>query len=525
MGAGWIAQGADTPAPAPAAAPPAAAPNAPWTPTGPDTSSVPALVRAHADPNAHPVDNTQSLFQRTRELLFGHEPDSAGAPDQHYTTGILPSVAESIGDEAKRFTAGPDVSTLARAYPHLLGAQFGKAEAGVQEAVGATQVQNAERQMAALNVLPQVAARYSDQNGIANTDAMAQDPLVAKTARKLGIDPKEFAGDWAQYAGLSPEQQADNAARAQATLQAGQQNVTAGRGKRAQAWADERVWQPSDALNGKLDPWSAKGIAFNTALAIPQLAAVAGATAAGTAVAGPGAGAAAGSVTAMAMFAPGQRADVKDKIDDQVDRLLQKADSLDDAAPVGGKRGLNPVTEQLRQQAADLAASSDKIANTAGFLYAVSDAAGALPVASVLAGSPAGKAILDRIVGAAAAQTVGGRIAGTMVANGAGGMLQTALQKGIDTGVVHEQTTLKDALKDIAYTGVVSAVTAAPIAIAHEAADRTRASSSGRRAAGPRFRRAPCPRQGGERCHGRSGAPQARAGISRLSVERGDASL
>jgi hypothetical protein len=156
-------------------------------------------------------------------------------------------------------------------------------------------------------------------------------------------------------------------------------------------------------------------------------------------------------------------------VDAQVDKLLTKADDLDDAAPIGGQRGLNPVTNELRQQAADLAASSDKIANTAGFLYAVGDAAGAVPVASVLARSPVGKAMLDRMVGAAASQTVGGRIAGSMVANGAGGMLQASIQKAVDAGIVHEDTPLKDALRDIAYTGIVSATTALPIAAAHEA--------------------------------------------------------
>lgn len=463
MGAGWIAQGADTQAPA---ATPA---QDPWKPVGPDTASVPALVRPHQDPAAHPVDNSIGLLQRSKELLFGHEPASPSDTDQRYVTGILPSLRQSVGEEADRFTSGPDVSTLATAYPHLVGAEFGKLKAGYQETTGAAQVQSAERQAAALNVLPQVAARMGADKGIVPSDQLAKDPLVQKTARSLGISPQEFAGDWSAISGLSPEQQADNAARAQATLEAGRDNVTAGRGTRNQAWADERVWQPSDLKNGKLDPWSAKGIAFNAALAIPDLAAVTGATVAGTAVGGPGVGMGAGAATATALFAPAQREDAKNKIDDQVSRILEKADQLDDAAPIGGKRGLNPVTNDLRQQAADLAASSDKIANTAGFLYAVGDAAGAIPVSAVLSRSPAGKAVLDRIVGAAVGQTAGGRIAGTMVANGAGGMLQASIQKAVDTGIVHEQTTLSDALKDIAYTGVTSAITAAPIAIAHDA--------------------------------------------------------
>src|SRR6266849_4763387 len=352
MSGGWIAQGADTPAPA------GATPTDPWTPVGPDSASVPALVRPHQDPNAHPLDNTRSLLTRGRQVLFGHEPEDSRDPDQHYQTGILSSLAESVGYQGKRLMApGPDVSTLATAYPHLVGAQMAKVKAGYQETFGAAQVQSAERQLAALNVLPQVAARVPHMNVGVNIDAMAADPLVQKTARSLGVSPQEFAGDWAQYNGMNAEQQADQAARAKATLDKGQANVVAGRGTRNQAWADERVWQPSDLKNGKLDPWSLKGMAFNTALAIPDLAAVAGTTVAAGAAGGPVAGVAAGAGTAVALFAPAQREDAKNKIDDQVSRLLEKADQLDDGAPIGGKRGLNPVTQQIRQQAADLAAN------------------------------------------------------------------------------------------------------------------------------------------------------------------------
>jgi Inorganic Pyrophosphatase/RadC-like JAB domain len=467
MGAGWIATGPDTPAPTGADAP-----KDPWTPVAPDAPSTPALVRPHQDPTAHPVDNTRGLLTRGKQLLFGHEPENSQDPDQHYQTGVLSSLGESVDDSVHKFSApGPDMSTLATAYPHLVGAQVEKAKAGYQETYGAAQVQSAEQTIAALNVLPQVAARSMGpgSSGIPDIPTMAKDPAVQKTAIKLGLDPTVFAGQWAQYAGMSPEEQADAMARAKDAMDKGAQNVTAGRSSRASAWADERAWQPTDLMHGKLDPWTLKGIAFNTALAIPDLAIVAGATAAGTAVGSPGLGVAAGAGTAVALFAPQQRAEAKDKIDDQVSALLQKADAWDYQAPIGGKRGLNPVTNEIRQQAADLAANSDKIANTAGVLYAVADAAGAVPVSSVLARSPVGKAMLDRMVGAAASKTVGGRIGGAMVANGAGGVLQASIQKAVDAGIVHENTPLSDALKDIAYTGIVAAATAAPIAAAHEA--------------------------------------------------------
>jgi len=454
----WIAQGPDTPAPTGAAAP-----VDPWTPVGPDTSSTPALVRAHQDPNAHPIDNTRGLMTRTKQLLFGHEPQSSQDPDQHYQTGVLSSLGQSIGADADKFLApGPDVSTLATAYPHLLGAQVSKIKAGYQETTGAAQVQSAEQTMAALNVLPQVAARSmgSGSSGIPDVPTMAKDPAVRKTAIKLGIDPTVFAGQWAQYAGMTPEEQASAMADAKETLEKGQANRTGGTTARATAWAEERAWQPTDLMHGKLDPWSLKGIAFNTALAIPELGMVAGATLAGTAVGSPGLGVAAGGATAVALFAPAQRAEAKDKIDDQVSALLERADAVDAAAPIGEKRGLNPQSEALRQSAADLAASSDKIANTAGVLYAVADAAGAVPVSAVLSKSPLGKVMLDRMVGAAASKTVGGRIGGAMVANGAGGILQASIQKAVDAGIVHENTSLSDALKDIAYTGVVAATTA-----------------------------------------------------------------
>ena len=460
MGAGWIAQGADTPAPAAGAtdAQPGAttAPADPWKPTAPDSSSVPALVRPHQA--ADPIEGSQSLFKRVTGAIAGTAEDPS-----------TPLGAVVDWGKNRALAPGPSTATLASAYPHLIGAQFEKGKAGYEESTGAKQTQAAERQLAAINVLPQVAARYTQPGSLPDYDKMAEDPLVKKTAISIGVSPAVFVRDYDAISASSKESVADTAARAKQTLEEGRQNVVAGRQDRAQAWADERVWQPSDLENGKLDPMSLKGLAFNTALAIPGLAAVTGAAAAGSAVGGPAGGIAAGAATATALFAPGQRADIKDKIDDQVATLLQKADALDDAAPIGGKRGLNPVTEQIRQQAADLNANSDKIADTAGLLYAVSDVAGAIPVSAVLSKSPAGKAVLDRIVGSAMQKTVGGRIAGSMVANGAGGMLQASIQKAVDTGVIHEQTTLSDALKDIAYTGVTSALTAAPIAAAHEA--------------------------------------------------------
>jgi GGDEF domain-containing protein len=479
MSAGWIAQGPDTPLPATAQV------DDPWKPIAPDSPSTPALVRPHQDPDAHPVDNTRGLFSRAKDLLFGHEPDSATDPDQHYAAGILPAVGTAVDNEVDAVknwaTGGPSVGTLASAYPHLLGAQFGSLKAGIQEKVGASQVQGAERQLAALNVLPQVADRVFGPGNTLQTmpsgevDAkiaeMAKDPLVDKTARKLGISPQDFANDWQRYAGVNQERLADQAASAQQTLTQGQATRDAGTAGRNQAWADDRAWQPADLAGGKLDPWSLKGMAFDTALAIPQMAAVAGATAAGGAVAGPVGAVAAGGATATALMAPGQRADIKNKVDDQVNRLLQKADALDDVAPIGGRRGLNPVTEQLRQQAADLAASSDRIADTGAFFYGLSDVVGAVPVSSVLSRSPLGKAMLDRMVGSAMSQTVGGRIAGSMVANGVGGMVQTAIQKAVDAGIVHEDTPLKDALLDIVHSGVTTATTAGVVHGITEAAE------------------------------------------------------
>jgi GGDEF domain-containing protein len=470
MAAGWIAKGPDQPAPTDGATP-SAAPAAPtgWTPIGPDQASLPALARPHQQPDANAIENTRNILQASRDVLFGHAP-SPGDTDKATNYGLLPSIKDSLSDEADKFTSGPSWETLAQSYPHILKAQFQQVGAGYQEARGASQVASAAMQLAALNTLPQAAARVPGNDDGAKIDAMAKDPAVKKAAISVGLDPTVFAHQWSQYAGMTREQQADTAAQAQQTLADGRSNLTAGKSSRLQAWADQTAWAPSDLLNGKLDPWTLKGLAFNTALAVPDMAAVAGAAIGGTAVGGPVGGGAAAGATAAALFAPAQRAGVKNQIDTQVDTLLQKADQVDAQAPVGSKRGLNPVSNDLRQQAANLAASSDKIADTAAFFYAGADAAGALPVASVLSKAPGAQAILNRIIGAGISKTAGGRVASAMIANGAGGLAQAALQKGIETGIVHESQPLSDALKDIAYTGVVSAITAAPIAAAHEAA-------------------------------------------------------
>lgn len=472
MGAGWIPTGS---APAPDAAPSAAPPDQdpwstvktedapagienPWAVTGQTDANAPALIRPHQNPTASPIENTRSLYARTKGLLFGHEPENSQDPDQRYAPGLLPAVADSTKDLFNGETPGPSWGTIGRSLPHLYGAQAEALTGGVQEALGAHETNAAERRLAALNVLPQVAARTPGADAGAKIQAMAADPLVQKTARQLGVDPKVFATDYAQIAGLSNTQQAQAASRAQADLQSGAAHVVSGRGHRNQAWADTRVWQPSDRLSEPLEPWSVKGAAFNLALMAPQVAAITAASLGGGAVGGPAGAMAAGGATATALMAPAQRGHAKDTVDDQVHATLQQADQTSDPA----------IRDQLRQKAADLAANADKIADTYALFSGVADAAGALPVAAVLSRAPAGQAILNRIVGSALQRTVGGRIAAQAASIGAGGVFQAALQKGIDAGIIHENTTLADALKDIGYSGLMSAVMGAGIAAPHE---------------------------------------------------------
>jgi diguanylate cyclase (GGDEF)-like protein len=477
MAAGWIAQGPPQPAgPANDApvgnAPPGNTIAGDWQLVGQPEPLDPTAIKPVAK-NA--IEDTRSIYQQARDFVFGHDPD-ADDTDQVRKPGVLPSIvagAQDLDRGTKDFaTAGPDWSTLAKAYPHILAAQAERVGAGVQEATGASQTQSAELQIAALNVLPQAAARLKSQvpgqSGIVPVEQLAQDPLVEKTARGLGLDPVVFASQWSQYAGMSPEKQADAMADAQATLADGAKNKELGANSRYQAWADERAWEPSDLLNGKLDPWTLKSVAFNTATALPAVVATAGATLAGSAAGGPAGGLIAGATVGSAIFGPQGYANAKDAIDAQSSRLLEKADELDAAAPIGSRRALNPAAALLRQQAADLQASSDKIAMTAGMLTAVASAAGGAPLSAVLARAPGGQAILNRIVGSAIAQTAGGRVAGTAIANGAGAVVQASLQKAIDVGIVHEDQSLADALKDIAAAGVIGVTTALPIAGAHE---------------------------------------------------------
>src|ERR1700674_2692103 len=103
MGAGWIAHGPDTPAPA--------SDVDPWKPIGPDTADVPSLGRQHQDPNAHPVDNTRGLVTRGKDLLLGREPEP-GDKDTAHVAGILPAVgtaAKNLWDQgsAENLSKGP----------------------------------------------------------------------------------------------------------------------------------------------------------------------------------------------------------------------------------------------------------------------------------------------------------------------------------------------------------------------------------------------------------------------------------
>ena len=470
-----------------------------WRPAAPDLPEATYLAGGARKPApvTAPAD-TRGIYDRTRDLLFGHAPQP-GDTDNTWEPGILPSVGGDLANYYEQGTSGPAWSTLAKAYPHELAAQGHKLAGGYEEMVGEHLVNPAEQTLAALHVLPQVAARTPGK-GFKQGDIaiMAKDPLVQRAARGLGIDPAAFAAQWTNrdYAFMTDDQRANLAAAAQQQyVQNGplaQRLKTAGAQQRAQAWATEKAWAPTDLMNGKLQPNTVKGLAWDIAAGLPQLAAAVTATAAGTAVGGPAGGMAAGAVTMAALGAPAQREDAKNAVEDQVDRLHEAAIEADNQVRASETPNVKqpwttpapptPQGDALRQRAAILEAQSDHIANTAASLYAIGDVAGAMPVESILAKSAAGKLIMDRIVGAALAKSVGGRLAGTMVANGAGGIIQAAVQKAVDVGVVHEKESLQNAMQDIARTGVVTALTAASLG-AHSAVRGASAEAAAARSA------------------------------------------
>ncbi|HWG75491.1 MAG TPA: JAB domain-containing protein [Steroidobacteraceae bacterium] len=406
-----------------------------------------ALARPHQDGGAHPVENTHSLMGRV--------------------SGALSSAAHAVGDDYDRATAGvrhwetvgPSWGTIASDIPHAIGAEVSNIEAGVKEGYGAWQSSRAEQRVAALNVLPQVAARTAAQNPDQQVALMTKDPLVAKTARTLGIAPADFAAQWTQYRDYTDDQRASLAQQAQQKLTKAQQLEQSGSVQRRATFASEQQWQPKDVAGNPISAWTLKGLAFHAATGLPDTVSIGAAALGGAALGGAPGGLAAGSVTAIGLMAPQQYVGIQNKIDQRLDDLKATAANADTPA----------ARNQALQAATDLAANRDKIARTATILYGISDIAGSLPVASVLSRVPGGRAVLNRMVGAALAKTVGGRIAGFAVANGAAGLVQGAIQKGVDTGIIGERQPLSDALKDIAYSGVISAITGAAIGGFHEA--------------------------------------------------------
>ncbi len=519
------------------------------TQVGEDIPNSGAAVRAHQTIDGHPIEHTHGLMSRTADFLMGSDEPGNRQP------GVLPAIAQGAQDNRDAVndwaTKGPSWTAAGKAVVPNVEASLTRTKAGVQEAYGASEQRTAARTLLGLQTLPQVAARTPGE-GYGKTLALAKDPAVAAAAAKLNMKPEDFAADWMLYSRLSPETQADTMARAQREMTSGVQNKGAGRASRYDAAAIEATSKPGsfDRSGEKLDPWSLKGIAFNTATAIPKLATTIAASVGGTAAGGPGGGLAAGAGTAAMVFAPEQYADAQDKIDAQLDAMrsavtnmrgqggedvpkptvpgnidlskrkvlknpdgsistessisigtdkgevliptvvdgkrLSKADAIAHYKATGQHLGIfasaddaDAYAEALHRkqganyieaQANELESKRDDIAGTAGMFYAVADAAGATPVSAVITRLPVGKAILDRIIGVSLSKTVGGRIAGGMVANGAGGMLQASLNQAIDAGVIHQNTPLKDALKDIAYTGLIGAISAGPLVGAHEAA-------------------------------------------------------
>jgi GGDEF domain-containing protein len=502
MGAGWIAQGADTPA----ATTGPDAPHDPWAPVGPDTPSVPALTRPHQDPNAHPVDNTRGLLTRTSDLLFGHEPRGPQDTDRVTTPGIIPSAWRDFrdslqdskpeagspaamkqagdlaasGDKSQATQAkiqalttpesqGPRLGTMATALGHLYGADVTGVKGEYHETVGAQQTFYAQRTLAALNVLPQAINTAPGADIWAKTEAAIQNPLVKDAAKTLGMSADDFVHDYGQVSQLSPDEQAKRAESAKQTLLAGKQHTVEGQALRGTAQAERAVWSRPSDMTGEFDPMSAKGVAFNVLAGAPAMAVATAATLAGGAVGGPAGALVAGDVAMQSLFLPGQRAGLRDQIDQVVSNKLEQADEINRRAPIGQKGALNPQASALRQQAADLAASSDKIVGSASVLYAAGNALGNAPVASILGRAPGAATLIEKAVGPVLAKTFGVQTAQTMLASGIGGALQQTFQTAVDNGITHRDTTLAQAAQEIGYSFLVSAAAAAPVGAAHYA--------------------------------------------------------
>lgn len=302
-------------------------------------------------------------------------------------------------------------SDVAAGIPTAIGAGIEKKVAGAQEFIGHTAYDDARKKFWQATILPQAVRDAKEQN-VSLTDL----PEVQATARHLGIRPDVFTRDWPTYVNESDEDLNAFKAQQRDRIQVGSQQIASGTRKRLTAQQVQEAYAP------RMDEHSLKSVVFDAATMAPDLIAGVGGT-----VATGGVG---GAAIMAADIAPNMYAEARN-------------------------RGLDHNT-----------------ASTYAILSTLASSVPEIPVLKVVQNTPLAQKIIGSVVGEKLAATGAGKVAGTAAAQGVTQSVVNALQQGIDAGVLNEHLPLDEALKQVAWSGLVGGVVGAPMGVYHAAQHR-----------------------------------------------------
>jgi len=313
---------------------------------------------------------------------------------------------------AKREYPPASWSDVARGIPTAIGAGIETKIAGAQEYLGHSAYDDARKKFWQATVLPQ-AVRDAQKQGAALTDM----PEVQSAAEHLGIRPDTFTRDWPTYVNQSQEQLEQFKSKQRDRLQTGSAQMEAGTKRRLTAQQVQEIYAPH------MDDHSLKALVFDAATMSPDILAGVGAT-----VATGGVG---GAAVMAADIAPNEYAAARNK-------------------------GLDHDTASTYAVLSTLASSVPEV-----------------PVLKIVENTPLANKIIGGVVGDKLAQTGVGKVAGTAAAQGVTQSVVNALQQGIDAGVLNQHLPLDEALKQVAWSGLVGSVVGAPMGAFHAATSRT----------------------------------------------------
>jgi diguanylate cyclase (GGDEF)-like protein len=377
----------------------------------PSAAPASALATAAA-PSSNPLDALDDPSAQPNPL------DRLGTPpaSDHTATRM-----DEVTDQAQMPTVtvsargGPDSSwsDVARGIPTAIGAGIETKVGATQEYVGHSAYDDAKKKFWQSVTLPQ-AVRDAKAQGVALTDL----PEVQDAAKHVGVRVDVFTRDWPDYVNMSP-QELDQVQREQRDrMQAGAQQIESGSRKRLTAAQVQEAYAP------RMDNHSLKALVFDSATMAPDILAGVGGT-----VATGGVG---GAAIMAADIAPNEYAAARNK-------------------------GLN-----------------HQDASTYAILTTVASSVPEVPVLKVVENTPLANKVIGSVVGEKLAQTGVGKVAGTAAAQGVTQSVVNALQQGIDAGVLNEHLPLDEALKQVAWSGLLGATVGAPMGAYHAATSRSR---------------------------------------------------